>query len=733
MINQELSLYIQAQLASGMPKDVIKEILIARGGWHPEDVEQAFTALTPGSVAAPTPAPAPVIAPAPKIEPVVQQLVAQTNFFAPKVMTEAATPVQPVTPAPITPAPTPVSTPVTQAQAPVTPAVSPFLKPSPTNPLPQTAPAPVVAPQMQTAPTPVPTQTISPTPAPVQPQTVTQPVMSDITFVKGSMGSPEPVSTTQPKMMSPMEATPTMLASQMEKNQISSSPVPPQSQVAPTTTMSALSQIQPTPMQTPMSQPPTPVQTPVQSFVGMQTHTQQVQQMQQMNDGVQITEKKPRSKLAKVIIGLVILLVLAGLGGGAAYGYFYYVNPSPARAFAAVIPKFKSAHTGHYKATITATFNKNAVSGLIPAPAGLTASDQGVVISQDTTAQGTFTIDGTFDKTDAKNPKSSNTLTIGTTAIPLSITLETRLIGETLYAKVPDLGFLADLLGGNTFGFVPGDWVELSKSEAMTASQIDPMLSALLPTQATTNTVATNAQQDQLVSAFFDSGVITPTVELAKGTVGTTSVHRYQFSVDQQALKTALTKAYAGATGSADNGMVASAIGQFVDGMTVQNGELWIGVWDGKPYRIMFTVKPTGDFANELQSVAFDINFDSFGQPVTITTPVGAKSLMSLIQDAQKKMKDTKIQANLTAVKTRAELYYSVKRTYLGLCSADAGLKTQFASLTNLASPGGVYCKDSARAFAVAAELTTPQSVACVDNTNSVTLMPALPTALACK
>jgi hypothetical protein len=745
MINQELSLYIQAQLGAGMPRDVIKEILIARGGWRPEDVEQAFTALTaPAATASMAPvapmqaAPKPEVqpAPAPQPAPVQAQAQPQTNFFAPK-----PAPVSAPTPAPApvaamqtpTPAPTPAPQPVAPVVAPMQPtpatpaqpAVSPFLKPTPNvapvSSTPMSTPAPAMSADMsqfKPAATPMPSEI-----KPVAPQTLSSPVppvavmpqqapapkfvMSDVTFVKGSLGSPEPTPVVAPVQPG---ATPVGISPLgMHVDMGGTVPVGFDTMVAP-----------PAPAPQPaMQQPATK---PVQSFVGMQSQ----------QDDVRITETKPKSKTGKIIFAIIALLVILGIGGGAAYAYVFYINPTPARAFASVVPKLESVQTAHYKATIVATFDKNLVSGLVPTPAGLTTPDAGVAISENPTAQATLTIDGSFDRTDSKNPKASNTLTMATNAIPLSLNIETRLVNGTFYAKVPDLGFLADILGGNTFGFVPGDWVEISKADIATEAQTNPQVSSFIPSQVTTT--LTDDQQKQLMAAFLDGGVITPTVELAKDKVGTTSVHRYQFSVNQQALNQALVKAYRITTGAKDDsGEVAAAVGQIVDNVTIQNGELWVGVWDQKPYRLMFTVKPNGAVAGELQSITFDINLDSLGQPVAISAPVGAKPLISLIQDAQKKSKDMSIQSNLSAIKTKAELYYSVKRTYLGLCSAETGLKTAFPELTTMSAPQMTYCKDSPRTFAVAAELGTPASVACVDNMNSVTLTTALPTGTACK
>ena len=69
MINQEILLYIKAQIDAGMPQDVIREMLISRGGWKPEDVAEAFRRAVPPLV---TP-----IQSQPQVQPAVPQPVVQ--------------------------------------------------------------------------------------------------------------------------------------------------------------------------------------------------------------------------------------------------------------------------------------------------------------------------------------------------------------------------------------------------------------------------------------------------------------------------------------------------------------------------------------------------------------------------------------------------------------------------------------------------------------------------------
>ena len=274
-----------------------------------------------------------------------------------------------------------------------------------------------------------------------------------------------------------------------------------------------------------------------------------------------------------------------------------------------------------------------------------------------------------------------------------------------------------DMLGGNTQGLLPGDWLSFSSNDAANLGQAGVALTGISQTQ-----------KQQLVQLLMQGGIITPTVALGRETVNGMLMNHYQFAVNQSALQTALAKAYTIVSGQQPTDAQMAVLSQGFSSFSITNGEVWIGVWDKMPHRIVFTLKGSGDAA-AVQSLAFDISLDSFNKGVSIIAPSVAKPLLTILQGAKNAATDAHINAGLSSVIPQSMLYYSVKRSYTGLCDATNGLKNVIAGLGSQAA----YCKSTAKTFAVAAPLTATNQFACVDVSGTVVDLPNLPTGTVCK
>jgi hypothetical protein len=575
------------------------------------------------------------------------------------------------------------------------------LKPLPVTPTPPPAPAPSPAP-------------VAPMSAPVQ----------------------APVQPPAPKVNpNPTRYPGTTLVSQSPEISAASTvpaqtPTPPPTPVpAPISTQAPVAAPTPAPTPEPTRAPtPEPVQAIANPNLQPTTPSAVYQPTRADNTpfftGMQKPAEAPAPRKSKALLKtLIALVVLLMLGAGAAYGYFFYINPSPSVAFQTVVPALLSAKTGHLKTVATLDFDKSALAAAVPSVQ--TPAVEGIPISENTNSTATVTLETSFDKTVFDNPKSETVATATSSAFPMTLKLETKIVDRIMYAKVPDLGFLNDIIGGNTSAFLPGDWVAFQPSE------ISSMLS--LPIELPLLQGVDAAKQKQVEDIFIKGGAVTPTIELSKATLDGTTVHRYQFSFDKEALKKSAQDSYAFLYGSPMPDSQVQALTQFLDGFTISDGELWVGVWDRKPHRIIFTVKPSGDLGAKLHAIKFDITLSSFGTPVTITAPASPKSFTSLFEQTKKQTQDAGIKAALGSIMANAQIYYSVKKSYAGLCAAPTGLKGLLDTFAPKLLPGVAYCKDAAKQFAVAMPLSSETGVACVDATGKVATIAATPTGTECK
>ncbi len=570
---------------------------------------------------------------------------------------------------------------------------------------PITAPTPVPAPQPVSSPivtpkpvvdTPAPVPTPAPASVRVPGTTLVQPVAPVVKpIIDIAAPAPTPVVTPVSAPISPATST----------------PVAPVSVPAPIPVA--------TPAAAPIATPLTPMQSAPVSPVSTMTTMMPRQDGMAMNmssmsnlNSVQPVPKKGTKALLLTTILLLVLLV----GGAGAYAYMTYLSPKPTVAFAHVAQLLSESKTGQYKATITTSFD---TTGFEPFLKKITKNETpagGVQISENTTASLTVKLDGAFDMTDAAAPKTMTTIGVATTAVPMTLSVQTITLGKTLYVKLPDLSFLNDVLGGNASAFLPGDWVSLARSE------IGEATGGAIEVPETTPEVT-----GKIVNFFLQGGVIVPTLELSKDKYNDIAVHRYQFSVDKTALKQAILQSSLALSGAPLQPEEATMVDSLLNSMNIADGELWVGVWDRKPYKMSFTLKPGAD-AQEIAAVKFEITFDGFGAPVSITVPTSAKPFLSLLTDYQKKAHDSGVKAGLVSVGPLAEIYYASKKSYTGLCTSPNGLASLLQSYTS-----GTYCKDSARAYAVALPLMTETGVACIDASTKIVTLAAAPTGTVCK
>ncbi len=723
MINKELLLFIQSQLALGTPESVIKDLLATQGGWRLNDIDEAIRSIKnpvpPPQPKPVTPAPAAPVMPAPASQP---QSVPPTPAPAPR-------PVAPAPTLPPNPAPAPMQQP---APAPMG-MKQPVMPAQPTR-MPGTTlvsqAEELSAPKPAAQPVPAPKPVMPPTPAPVAPMPPARPTPAPQSAPKpiNEVIPPQPVRPVQPvatpaptpiqQPVSPMrpviETNSNVLPTSMALNDIKP-PMP----VQPATSMQGAAPEAPL-GQSPY-QPTRAEEAP--HFIGMQG-----------TPGMSGMQLQPKKKSSKKLLITILIVVVVLLGAAFAYGYTTYINPAPQALFKQVPMQLAAAKTGHFKATVTAELDASAVSEMFGSLAGGSEEEATTVpISQNKEAQASLTAEGSFDRTDISNTKSETTLSlnapIGPT--PLKLSFETKFANSNLYVKVPDLGLLADLTGGNSGTFLPGDWVSFNKNDAKEIAEEDFSLN-LIPDSLTQD------KKNQVAQLFTTSAIVAPTVELAKTTWNGTYVHRYQFSVDQKALGELILKSKSIIDGTQTTETDVQDMNDMLSAFTITDAELWIGVWDHKPYRVLFTLKPAGEMAAfiPVKNLKFDISLDSLDKPVTITPPVSAKSISLLLQDYSNKAKDAAIKAGLSSARVMAEMYYSEKHSYTGLCASSNGVKDIVANLNDKLNPAVVYCADSKQGFAVAVPLASQSGVACVDaasQNTAFTSLAAVPTGTLCK
>lgn len=136
-------------------------------------------------------------------------------------------------------------------------------------------------------------------------------------------------------------------------------------------------------------------------------------------------------------------------------------------------------------------------------------------------------------------------------------------------------------------------------------------------------------------------------------------------------------------------------------------------------------------------TVHFSLTFDP-SQNVSVSVPPGAIAEDAAITGAfgqtQTLDKNAKIQADIAQIRTAMEMYHQT--SYAGGCTKSATVQALVSDLKSMS--GMALCRDSSRAYLVAAPLlTTPSngtaSYYCADSTGKMTTLAKLPSGYVCK
>lgn len=279
------------------------------------------------------------------------------------------------------------------------------------------------------------------------------------------------------------------------------------------------------------------------------------------------------------VVGLAVLLVLAG-GGYFAYAYF---NPTPTKVWNGFLTSTNKSPT------VTANFN-------------YTYSDPG--ITQNGKNQSfTVTLDGSsyFDSSNTASPAGTINLTAGyqlseaAGSLPqsASIKLQLLLLNKILYADLSNIPQIGQMAGQ------PITWVKVDTDALAKLASSSPYASSMNDQLLQQQQAQAKIQKD-LADILKNKQIITAVKILGSDTISGTATYHLQNQLDKATLKqvfsTVFDDAYASSSLSqmAAAGAVRQVFASFIDKMTVDTFETWIGKKDSRLYQIKLDIKFPG-------------------------------------------------------------------------------------------------------------------------------------------
>lgn len=415
---------------------------------------------------------------------------------------------------------------------------------------------------------------------------------------------------------------------------------------------------------------------------------------------------------------IALLIIVLFIGGTAAYGYVAYINVAPEKVISKMVTKIRTVAGYAFSFDSKITFPGNVVPTAF-SPQTSEASEQSVTIS----------MSGNVN-TREESTDSDIVMHAETTLLPLDLSIPIKTVDNTFYIQVPNIGALTSMIGT----IKPGDWLSLSKTDM-------EKIIAEYPEVATNFNIDQSAldpstfveRRAEIIAAIAESGVLVITEEFPKTTLDGTFVHHYGWSADFEKLKALLPKILE-LQGKSPTAISSTAIENFIDATEPIEGEIWIGVQDALPYKIIFTLKskPT-DSVQQNMSVTTTLTFGSYGPQGGIEAPANSQSVYTLLKSsldtAKLKSQDAIIKSHLSSIRAYAELSADMHEgSYASMCIETGGLLDAINEVNEVIAPQALTCEITGKSYRVFAPLVVdPTKFFCVDSAGNAIELSGIP------
>lgn len=403
-----------------------------------------------------------------------------------------------------------------------------------------------------------------------------------------------------------------------------------------------------------------------------------------------------RGKFLPILLIIIFLILIGG-------GVFAYtvVFEAPRAAITKSWATITSARSVHQDVTIKAT---------LESPTALTA-------------EGTIATD-VERGADTTSPKKV-AMTVTGKSGGFSVGAELRFINDTLYGKVNEFPFLS-LIAFSATDSPIGKWysVSLSDLERYAIEQGVPADSiAKAKEQLSKLNVSDPVFQ---IDTLMQTGVLVPAARASILKVDGVWARQYAVTINKDKLTEFIIS---------KEKELSVPVPDSLKSVTFEPVLVTIGLFDYSLKKITGGIKVSGQ-----GPLSFTVTYSNINGAITVSKPDNAISLMDYIQKAtegaKSKAKSAEIKAELSRIRSSAEIYYdSKKSSYTNLCTKDS---LTIASLKIVEEKSGQKptCRANSKTFLVASDILSNDlavKVWCADSTGFSGGLDKIPTGYVCK
>ncbi|MCX6751937.1 MAG: hypothetical protein NTZ87_00325 [Candidatus Nomurabacteria bacterium] len=430
------------------------------------------------------------------------------------------------------------------------------------------------------------------------------------------------------------------------------------------------------------------------------------------------------SKNRKIIPAIIIIIILIIAGGAAGYAYYTGMFVSLQSLVTESVSGAKNITSSKYDVAFNLDFSGIKNTGLDSSLSSLGIDSKKI----------SFTVKGSYDISNLDNLKNSSVLSLDIGSISLGG--EFRMVNNILYAeltKVPNLS----MLPSSMISPYQNKWFSLPFKTINDEIATNSLGSSFSGVSIKNN--LTLEQKDHLYQMTKDAHLVKQIARLSPETIEGEYSYHYSFDLDREGLVSylqSLTEYMK--TIFADNANLAGlpafdpdSVTKGLDQVKDFKGEIWVGRSDKLLRKIAIDFGVTPDSAKDEQvKINLVYIFSGYNQPVTVVVPAESTSVEALIEASRQKGKEASIKANLSNIRTEAEIFYDKGSAYSGFCSSN----NLISARQSIEASGGVgfVCKATASKYAIGVKLSEASGNWCVDSTGASKATATLPTGTVC-
>lgn len=312
----------------------------------------------------------------------------------------------------------------------------------------------------------------------------------------------------------------------------------------------------------------------------------------------------------KVLVIVFAVFLLAGLGGGGAFGYVYYFE-SPERTVPRMFERMAKVKTLEYSSSFV-----------------LNASD-----ANEALAQINVSSRGSSDWRVPEKIKAAGNLDVNANVFSQGNAARVTIVSGAEFKTVDSIFYLklTRVPGAEIFdlSFIKDQWIAIDPEELKQEFQTQELQNELQSGGKFSPT-----KQEQIRDAILSSKLWEITEKLSGGKIEGQDTQHYAFVMSKEELKRLMVEIYGIMEEEQPDASALKDLDDALGNIEELSGEMWIGKWDSLLYKLVATAQiKDPNNRNAKGELTFTLELKNFDKEVAVEAPQSFKSLKEAMEE----------------------------------------------------------------------------------------------------